>query len=63
MSYTEQEQRDFVQSLEDRALDACVVHALGFKTRTEGNIAVALMPDGSTAFLVGDSEGSLLRIA
>ena len=54
MKDDEQDRREFALSLTGHILDAAVVNALGFKFRTEANLTIALMPDGSTAFLVGD---------
>lgn len=53
-----QARREFALSLTGHALDAAVVYALGLALKTEPNLTIALMPDSSTAFLVGDCKGS-----
>ena len=58
MKDDEQDRREFALSLTGHVLDAAVVSALGLKIRTEASLTVALMPDGSTAFLIGDYTGS-----
>lgn len=58
MKEDEQQRRKFALSLTGNVLDTAVVNALGLDFRSESNLSIALMPDGSTAFLLGDCKGS-----